>query len=92
MMAHMEIIDAKLNACLQGFVTECARAADLAQTPAGKRLVEAERALDDCDDPAERVAVLHWYRAAWAAYALSRGWVVETESLKVAFDAAVRAA
>ena len=88
----MEIIDAKLNACLQGFVTECARAADLACTPAGKHLVEAERALDDCGDPAGLVAALHWYRAAWAAYALSRGWVVGAGQPEAPGEAAVLAA
>ncbi len=88
----MEIIDAKLNVCLQRFVTECARADDLRCTPAGKRLVEAERALDDCDDPAGLVAVLHWYRAAWDAYALSRGWVVDAGRSQAPGEAAVLAA
>lgn len=92
MMAPMEIIDAKLNVCLQGFVTECARADDLRCTPAGMRLLEAERALDDCGDPAELVAVRHWYRAAWDAYALSRGWVVDAGQPQATVDKVVLAA
>ena len=39
------------------------------------RLLEAQRALDDCNDPVELVAVRHWYNAAWDAYAISRGWL-----------------
>ena len=92
MMAPMEIIDAKLNVSLQRFVTECARADDLRCTPAGMRLLEAEGALDSCGDPAELVAMRHWYRAAWDAYALSRGWVVDAGRSPAPGEAAVLAA
>lgn len=75
----MQITDAKMKACLQGFVAECARADSLAQSSAGMRLLEAQRALDHCTDPVEMVAVRHWYQAAWDAYALSRGWLTDLE-------------
>ena len=75
----MEITDIKMKACLQGFIAECARADELARTSEGMRLLEAQRALDNCDDPMELVAVQHWYQAAWDAYAMSRGWISHGE-------------
>ena len=62
-------------ACLEGFIAECARADELGRSAAGRRLLEARRALDSCDDAVELVAVRHWYRAAWEAYATWRGWI-----------------
>lgn len=79
MMISMQITDAKMKACLQGFIAECARADSLAQSSAGMRLLEAQRALDNCTDSVELVAVRHWYQAAWDAYALSRGWLTDLE-------------
>jgi hypothetical protein len=71
----MTTISATQKACLEGFIAECARAEDLGRTAAGMRLLEAQRALDLCNDPVELIAVRHWYSAAWDAYAVSRGWL-----------------
>jgi hypothetical protein len=71
----MTTIDAKQKACLEGFIAECAREDDLGRTAAGIRLLEAQRALDNCHDPVELIAVRHWYSAAWDAYSVSRGWL-----------------
>lgn len=75
-MVPMKITDEKLQACLEGFIAECARADELARSATGMRLLEAQRALDRCSDPTDLVAVRHWYQAAWDAYALSRGWLL----------------
>jgi hypothetical protein len=74
-MTHMNTINATQLACLEGFIAECARADELGRSVAGRRLLEAKRALDACDDAIELVAVRHWYRAAWEAYATWRGWM-----------------
>ena len=88
----MKITDAKMKACLEGFIAECARADELAQSATGMRLLEAQRALDNCTDPVELVAVRHWYQAAWDAYALSRGWLHDLEPAVRDYDGAVFAA
>ena len=71
----MTTISATQKACLEGFIAECARADELGRTAAGMRLLEAQRALDDCNDPMALIAVRHRYNAAWDAYAISRGWL-----------------
>ena len=80
----MTTIDAKHKACLEGFIAECARADELGRTAAGLRLLEAQRALEDCNDPVELIAVRHWYHAAWDAYAVSRGWLTSEPVATVA--------
>jgi hypothetical protein len=87
----MTTIDAKQKACLEGFIAECARADELGRTAAGLRLLEAQRALDNCNDPVELIAVRHWYHAAWDAYAISRGWLT-AEPVMMIVDAAAIAA
>jgi hypothetical protein len=82
-MIDMITNDATHLACLEGFVAECARADDLGRSAAGRHLLEARRALDLCDDPVELVAVRHWYRAAWNAYATWRGWIAPCERADV---------
>ncbi len=84
----MTTISVTQKACLEGFIAECARAGELARTAAGMRLLEAQRALDNCDDPVELVAVRHWYSAAWDAYAISRGWLT-AEPVAALADAGV---
>lgn len=88
----MKITDAKLKACLEGFIAECAREDELAQSATGMRFLEARRALDTCTDPVELVAVRHWYEAAWDAYALSRGWLHELEPAVLDYDGTAFAA
>lgn len=88
----MKITDAKMKACLEGFIAECAREDELAQSATGMRLLEASRALDACTDPVELVAVRHWYQAAWDAYATFRGWLSEHEPMTRKLDGAVWAA
>ena len=73
-MSSMIILDTSHQACLEGFIAECVRAEELERSAVGRRLLEASRALDHCDDPVELVAVRHWYQAAWDAYAAWRGW------------------
>jgi hypothetical protein len=91
MINHMEMIDAKQRACLEGLMSECARADDLARTATGMRLLEAQRTLDNCDE-SEIPAARHWYNAAWDAYALSRGWILKTEQRTATPDYRRRAA
>ncbi len=79
-MTAMITIDTSHKACLEGFIAECVRAEELERSAVGRRLLEASRALDRCDDPVELVAVRHWYRTAWDAYAAWRGWHGPTAS------------
>jgi hypothetical protein len=88
----MTTISATQKACLEGFIAECARADELARTSAGMRLLEAQRALDNCNDPVELIAVRHWYNAAWDGYAISRGWLTAEPASTVSSGAVPLAA
>jgi hypothetical protein len=87
----MTTISATQKACLEGFIAECARADELGRTAAGMRLLEAQRALDNCNDPIELIAVRHWYHAAWDAYAIRRGWLTAEAANMVADSKAIAA-